>query len=90
MSTTSTTHAAVLPLPVAPAEVKSGADRFLCPKMHATLTATECKKRYETAYKPTGGKSDAKKRHLRMAVNSAALCKGCTLGPTTIHPKVRP
>ncbi len=94
MSSTSTTAArrVVLPVladPVAPENVKAASDRFVCPKMHATLTASECKTRYETAYKPTVGRSDAKMRRLRQAVNSAAPCRGCTLGPTTIHPKVR-
>lgn len=95
MSTTSSTVARApslpsLPPPVLPADVKSATDRFVCPKMHATLTARECKTRYATAQEQVGGKPSAEKMRRRLAVQSAAACRGCTLGPATIHPKVQP
>jgi hypothetical protein len=80
----------VLRAPVAPEAVTSGEDRFRCPKLHAVLTAAECRRRYDLAHEVVDGKLDAKKVARRTAINVASFCRGCALGPDVIHPKVKP
>jgi hypothetical protein len=75
---------------VLPDQVKGADDKFECPKIHGTVSARECKTRYKTAHEDVGGRPSGPKSRRRLAVISAAPCKGCELGPTTIHPKVSP
>lgn len=77
-----------IPAPVPPEQVTGPLDRFVCVRMKATLTAGECKKRHAAAHADLTGKPSAKKMTARMLATSATACRGCELGPTTIHPKV--
>ena len=83
--------AAPLPVirpPVAPDKITCAEDRFRCTKLSAVITAGDCKKRYAAAHATISGKPSARMMSARYAANSAGSCRGCELGPGTIHPKV--
>lgn len=77
-----------LPPPIDPSQVKGEGDRFRCPKMHAVLTAADCKKRYDAAHTDVSGKPNADRMTARVAANHTGACRGCEVGPQLIHPKV--
>ncbi len=92
MSTTTAAPSAPRPmglsLPVLPPDqITSGTDRFRCDRLHAVLTAADCKKRHGAAHADVNGRGSRQKMAVRLAAHSAAACKGCELGPTTIHPR---
>lgn len=77
-----------LPPPVAMEDVVRGEDRFRCPKLHAVITASDCKKRHDAAHANTSGHSSSERMFVRQSANFTTPCRGCDVGPQLIHPKL--